>query len=496
MGKIRQFAGQTVVYGIGSILSKLVYYLLVVVLLTYLLEGKSYEFGTYGELYGYVAVLLILFSFKMDTALFRFGTEEGQLKTAFNNTATVVVLSAAGVMILGNLFTHEIAGLIDYEDKPQYIRWFSFILAFDIASLIPFARLRLDNKAKVFALIKIFNVAFSSILILFFLVVFPGYSNLAVFSWVPEFDAQIDYVFLTNLVSSALVFGILLLYVKSFSFSLSLPLLKKMFAYTTPLVILGVCNNIIQYNGAAVIKYLTDAPTLVDKLSASGVFDSSRRIAGLFVLFIGAFNYAAEPFFFNNRKDQDRKELYGKICHLFVLIGGFIILGLVLGADLVQYLVGRDFRESLYIIPILLAAYMFLGIYHNVSIWYKLADLTKWGAIISVVGAIITLLISILFIPKHGYVAFAWANLISYLIMVVLAYLLGQRYFKISYPVGKILISVSFLGLLLIISSYAHSNLTPASKYSLFAVLAISYLAYAYISEKKEWLSLFIKSKS
>jgi len=157
MGKIRQFAGQTLTYGLGSVLSKLVYYLLVVVLLTYLLGGREYEFGIYGELYGYVTVLIIFFSLKLDTALFRFGSKKEDFQKAFETTGTLVFVSALFIISFGFIFTEDFASFIGYADRPKYIRWFSLILAFDIMALIPFARLRLNNKARHFALLKIFG---------------------------------------------------------------------------------------------------------------------------------------------------------------------------------------------------------------------------------------------------------------------------------------------------------------------------------------------------
>lgn len=496
MAKIRQFAGQALVYGLGSILSKVVYYLLVVVLLTYLLKDKTYEFGTYGELYGYLTVLIILFSFKLDTALFRFGNKKEDLKEAFDTTGSLVILSAVIILITGLSLDDSIARLIEYDDKPEYIRWFSIILALDVASLVPFARLRLDNKARVFALLKILNVAFSSLLIIFFLFLLPKYNDLGPLALLPKFDSKIDYVFITNIMASLGTFLALLFYIGDFRFRISSNLVKRIVPYVLPLVVVGICNNIIQYNGAAVIKFFSSEQGVLERLSQSGVFDSSRRIAGLFVLFIGAFNYAAEPFFFSNHKAEDRKTLYGKICHVFVLVGGFIILSLVLSKDLLQYMVGESFRESMYIIPVLLVAYLFLGIYHNVSIWYKLSDNTKWGAYISGVGVLITLSVSYLYIPSVGYEAFAWANLFSYFIMLLLAYLVGQRLYKVDYPVKKILSSVILIILLILGAAALENHLNGLIKYVLFGLIFLVYLLYAYRSEKEEWLSIVLRNRS
>lgn len=496
MGSIRQFAGQTIIYGLGSVLSKLVYYLLVVVLLTYLLEGRRFEFGIYGEFYGYLAVLLIFFSLKLDTALFRYGNRDDAFNNAFNTTASIALCSAITIIILAFSFDDALAALLQYPDKAYYIRWFALILAFDVFSLVPFASLRLENKARIFAGLKIFNVAFSSLLIIFFLIVFPKVQDFGLFSLLPLFEYQIDYVILTNVISSALVLILLLYYVRGFQWRIDFQLLKKIIPYVTPLIIVGVCNNFIQYNGAAVIKYLSPQDGLLDKLSSSGIFDSSRRLAGLFVLFIGAFNYAAEPFFFKNSSARDRKELYGKICHLFTLIGGLLILGMVFGLELLKYGVGRDFRESLFIIPILLIAYLFMGIYHNFSIWYKLSDNTIWGAVISIVGVVITLFICIMYIPQIGYVAFAWANLASYFAMMLISYMLGQRLFPISYPLLKLFLSISLVAGFVILGILAKASLSESLYYLVCFVLMLAYLSYAYLIEKDEWKNMIFRNRS
>ena len=491
MSKIKQFAGQTVIYGIGSILSKVVYYLLVVVLLTYLLEGRTFEFGIYGELYGYVTVLLILFSLKLDTALFRFGSSEGATKEAFKTCSSMVLLSSISILIVGFLFTDLIAGLIGYENNAYYIRWFSIILALDVFALIPFAKLRLQNRAKLFASLKIFNVVLSSLLIIFFLIIYPKLPD-ATISWLPSFEFQIDYVFMTNIIASAVLVLLLVYFVGGFSFELSLPLVKKIIPYILPLVIVGMCNNFIQYNGAALIKFLSPQQNMIDRLGDSGIFDSSRRLAGLFALFIGAFNYAAEPFFFNNASPSDREKIYGRICSLFVSIGGLIVISIVMGLDIIQFLVGKDFRESLFIVPILLMAYLFLGIYHNISIWYKLSDKTIWGAYISIIGVLLTLLISIQLIPKYGYSIFAWANLSTYISMVALAYFVGQYLYPIKYPVKKILLTILIISAIVYTSIFVGEAYKGIVKYCFYLTLFSIYCIFIYYMEGR---SLFARAR-
>ena len=488
MDKLKQFAGQTVIYGLGHIAPRIIYYLLVVVVLTYLLGENTFEFGAYAWYYAFVAVFLILFSFRLDTALFRYGSEKGNLMPVFNTSLSIVGLIALSLIGLGFLFDDSIAAHSPFPDRPDYIRWFSLIIAFDIVSLVPYARLRLENKAKVFSICKILNVTISSVLIIFFLVLLPKLDPNGL-SFIPKFPLRIDYVFISNIIASGTIFFILLFYIKGFRFRWDAPLVKKMLVYAFPLVIVGIANCFIQFFAVPLQEHFLGGESM-DNLGDSGVYDTSRRIANLFALFATAFNYAAEPFFFNNAKEEDRQNLYGPICRIFVLVGGVIILLLHFGMDILQFMVDENYRESLYVIPILLMAYLFLGVYYNVSIWYKLSDKTHYGAYVSIIGVIITLLISIIYLPQVGYVASAWAAFATYLTMVIIVYILGQRIFPIRYPAKKIVLNLLIIGTLVIAGNFADSRLGGTASYAIKASLFVFYLTYMYLVEKDFWKSL------
>jgi len=494
LSSIRKFAGQTVIYGLGHILSRVVYYLLVVVLLTYLLGESTFEFGAYAYYYAYASLFVILFSFRMDTALFRYGSEVGQLQKTYNTTFAPIFFVAAFLMAIGILFSNSIAAFTPFPNKPEYIKWFSIILAFDVLTLIPFAKLRLERKAKVFALCKIFNVFISSFLIVFFLIVFPKL-NSPFFDFIPRFEFQIDYVFISNLIASVILFFVVIAYAGKFSFRIDKPLLKKMTYYVFPLVIVGICYSFIQNFAPPLQEWLLGGTDL-ENLGQSGIYDSSRRIAVLFAMFTTAFNYAAEPFFFTNSSKKDRELLYGKICRLFTLVGGFVVLSIFLGLDIIQFIVEKSYRESIFIIPILLIAYLLLGIYYNVSIWYKLSDNTWYGAFFSIIGVLVTLIISIVFLPKIGYVASAWATLVSYTLMLVLTYLFGQKLYPISYPIKKILVNLLIVIGIVLLTNFITNRIDTPLLYFIKAGLLILYLVYLIKSEKVEWVKIFTGSKS
>jgi len=341
-------------------------------------------------------------------------------------------------------------------------------------------------------LYKIFNVLISSFLIIFFLFLLPKIQG-GIFGLHADDFGIISWVFIANIIASGLLFVALLPHIKSLSFKIDSALLSKMLKYSYPLVIIGIANGIIQFFGTPLQEWFLSG-TSEENLAQAGIYDTTRRIASLFVMFTTAFNYAAEPFFFNNSTSSDREELYGKICRLFTLIGGLIIVTMVLSVDLIQYIVGSNFRASLNLLPILLMAYLFLGIYYNVSIWYKLSDKTKYGAIISILGMSITLIMSIILLPIIGYSASALATLFSYAIMVFIGYIWGQKHYPIDYPMKKIVIDLFVIIAVISIASYIHAFNLITLKYICFPVLFIVYVSYAFLMEKKEWLSLVRKS--
>ena len=489
MSAIRQFAGQTVIYGIGSVLSRIVNYLVIVILLTYLLGERTGEFGTYAYFYAYATVLVTLFSFRLDTALFRYGNKNENLQTAFSTSLSLVLGAAIILALIATFFSQPIANLIGFPNEARYVQWMGYIIAFDVINLLPFAKLRLTNKAKAFAIYKILNVVIMVSLVLIFLILFP---KLRAQGWtaLPVLPGLIDWMFIANLIASGLLFILLLPHMRGYSPTVDSALAKKMLIYAFPLVIVGMANGFIQFFGVPLQKLFLGESTF-ENLENAGIYDFTRRVAGLFVLFTTAFNYAAEPFFFNNSSKADRKELYGKICRLFVLVSGIVILGLYLGLDLIKYLADSNYWGSLHLLPILLMAYLFLGIYYNVSIWYKLADKTSYGAMISIVGVVITLVISIIFLPRIGFAASAWAALLTYLTMLVIGYVTGQKNYPISYPVASILKDVAVISTILFAAYWVREEASVTMKYVVNFGMLVGYLGYVWVAEREEWKRVF-----
>ncbi len=438
MSLLKQLAGDTVVYGLGSVLPRILNF----VILTpyYTNTFATGEYGIVSEMYTYAALLLVFFTYRMETAFFRFGSEKGALSSTFS-TATISLLISSLLLVGLLLWNAEgIANWLDYPDQRHYVILFTFIIAFDALAAIPFARLRLENRAKRFALIKILNIVLTMIFIFFFLELCPRLEDAGVnwATWIYDGTDRIQYVFIANLLGSALVLVMLLPLYARLQLVWDAKLWKRMIRYAAPLIVVGLAAVINQLINIPLIRYLL--PYSPEENQAQmGIFSGAAKIAVIMSLFTQAFNYAAEPFFFKNARRSDSKVVYAEVSQLFALVGSVVFLGIMLYIDIVQFYIGKDFRVGLSVVPLLLLAYLCLGLYYNFSIWYKLNDRTSFGAYISVGGALITLALNILLIPRVGYIGAAWAALACYAFMAAAGYLTGQKFYPIPYPIWRIL---------------------------------------------------------
>jgi len=439
MSLIRQFAGQTIIYGVSHILSRILYYLVINSYLTYTLED-SLEYGLYTVMYSYATIIVVLLSYRIDTAFFRFGSGKGQLEKAFSTAffplIFTTVLFVAGII----LFSEPLSATVKLGAYPHYFKWFAIILGFDVLSLLPFGKFRLENKAKKFAIYKIASIFLTIILIFYFLEYYhPKFGG---DGWVqkmfPAWGSLVDYVFIANIFASIAIFLLLITNLKGIKFTVDWNLWKKMFWYSLPLIIVGVSNTINQYSSAQFQQFFLSGSN-EENISEAGVYGAAMRLAALLIMFNSAFNYAAEPFFFQNASQKNDKNIYAKILSLYSIFAVAIIIMLVYNLELIAYLVDEQYRSGIYLIPILLLAYFMLGLYYNVSIWYKLSDKTIYGSYISLVGVLVTVVISYNFIPIIGFAGSAWAALACYSTMVILALLWGKKHYPIQYDYTKLI---------------------------------------------------------
>ena len=439
MSKVRKLAGETVIYGLGSILPKVLNFLLLAPYLTRVLDQENY--GIHGILYAYVALLISIFTLRLETAYFRFATIGEDKEKAFSSGFTTILIFSIFASFLIFLNAEWIASLITKAEDARYIKWFSIILLLDSAAALPFAKLRLENRALKFSAIKIINVLITALMIFAYISVFPRLESefLSGFPFYYEEGKDLDYVFLANLVASAVVLLLMLPEIMKSKLGIDKALLKKMLIYSSPLILVGVAGAINQVFDRVFVSKLVEG---VDSVATSGAYNGAAKVAVIMSLFATAFNYAAEPFFFKSFKDKNSTEMYAHILKAFTIAGCIVFLTISLFLDQAKYLIGDGYWSALNIVPILLLAYLFLGIYYNISIWYKLKDKTYMGAIIAFCGAFVTIALNLILIPRIGYVGAAWSALGCYVIMCIMAYFTGRRHLEIPYEVGQILIYI------------------------------------------------------
>lgn len=488
MSLIKKLAGQTAIYGLSHIISRVLLFVVFTIYLTRRFDGDTSEYGIYTDMYSYATVLLTILVFRMDTALFRYGSK-GDMQRVFN-TGFIAVLGFCAIILFALLpFVDELAFLLHYEESPHYIRWFAYILVLDAITALVFARLRLQNRPYRFVVYKLLNVGLTVILVLLFLEFLPKYvpdtfSQLNTFLGVSR---QIDYVFYANLLASGAVALAMIPEFRSLRFSFDYTLFKKMSWYALPLVFVGIAGNINQAFAAPLQKeFLGDS--VMDNLANAGVYGAAAKLAILLNLFTTAFNYAAEPFFFNNADNKDSLNVYGKVALAFTIVACLAALGLIFYVDIIILLLDEQYRAGINVVPILLFAYIFLGLYYNVSIWYKLKDKTYIGALISFLGASITIVVSLVLLPKIGTVASAWAALACYISMVIVGYLVGQKYYPVQYPVKKILGYIIATLLLAVGSIYLREAIGFGMGY--FSIVTLSMLGILWGIFKIEWKAM------
>lgn len=442
MQSLKQLAGQTAVYGLSSIVGRFLNYLLTPL---YTYQFIASEYGVVTEMYAYVAFLVVLLTFGMETAFFRFSAKSESARDVYN-TALLPVLSGSVLFVsLCILLSGILSEIIEYPDHPEYIIWFATIVGLDAISSIPLARLRQENKAFKFARINLTSIGINIGLNLFFI----GYCKVGYDSGNTNFiidtlynpEIGVGYIFISNLASSILKALLLLPYLVLIRPRIDYAILRRMLIYALPLLIAGVAGIANENIDRILLKFLLiDEFGLEYSMTQVGIYGACYKISILITLFIQAYRYAAEPFFFSKASDIDAKKTYADLMTYFVLICLIIFFFLVANLSWVMKFVGEEYRIGAVVVPILLIANIFLGIYYNLSVWYKLTDKTIVGAYISIGGAAVTVFFNLLLIPILGYVGSAWATLVCYLTMALLSYKIGQRYYPVPYPVVRIVI--------------------------------------------------------
>lgn len=454
------------IYGVGAVLPRLINFALTAL---YTSEILTSDYSKFGQLYALVAFINIVLTFGFETAYFRFSADKNLSGKVFHLSFWFVFFNATAFLLGMYLFKIPLAEFFDYKDHPEYLIWFAWIAFFDAVCMVPFAYLRFTNKPVKYSAIKVFQGVFQTVLII------------AMFYWIPRnfliglgLDEKVSYPFIANVISA--FSGIILLFpiLKQVRFYFNWELFKKMFKYAYPVMLAGLAFVTNENLDKLILRgMISDAE--------AGAYSGCYKIATLMILMVTAYRLGIEPFFFKKSQDEDAKKSYADVMLYFVIFCGFAVVALLGNLSWIKKLLIRDedYWVALQIVPIVVIANFFFGIYYNLSTWYKVTDKTYVGTIVSWVGAGLTILFNLIFIPIIGFMASAWATLLAYGVMMVVSYFWGQKYYRIPYKSKKImffmLLSISF-GLLaynLFDNNFIFGN-----------VLVIIYIAIAIFIEK------------
>lgn len=476
-------AKETAIYGLSSIIGKFLNWLLVP-LYTYVLAQQS-DYGIVTNLYAWTALLLVILTYGMETGFFRFANKEGAHPNTVYVTAMVSLFTTSLLFaVLCCVFCRPISAALGYPDHSEFIALLSVVVAMDAFACIPFAYLRYKRRPLQFAALKLLFVFLNILLNLFFLVLCPKIQDAA---WVAPWynpDYGVGYVFVANILATGIQTLCLLPYILEplrgrveplFSF----PLLKDMLRYSLPLLVLGVCGIMNQTLDRILFPFLY---TAADAQAQLGIYGACFKVAMVMMMFTQAFRYAYEPFVFAKHKDKQSVEAYADAMKYYILFSYLILLGMVFYLDLLKYIIAPTYWEGLKIVPVVLWAYIFQGVYFNLSFWYKLTDKTQYGAYFSLVGVVITFVLQVIFVPRIGYMASAASSAVCYFAIMLLSYFVGRKYLTIPYDFRKIgaytLITLLLLGLFAIVAHFLPT--CPWAKMGVGTVLLLIYIGAAW----------------
>ena len=489
MNPLKKLASQTAIYGLPTIVGRLLNYFLTP-LYTYMYTTS--EFGDVTSAYAYVSFLLVFLTYGMETSLFRFSQTEIEKEKVYASALISLLVSSVSFVLIAGLFAIPISETLKFSGHPEYIIWFAIILGCDAFSAIPFARLREQGKAKRFAIIRSLNILINIGLNLFFIWFCKGVHESSDSSFKAFVDCiynpeiGIGYIFISNLLASVITLLLLTPEIISVKWKMDIDIWKRMMKYGIPLLIAGLAGMTNETLDRTLIPYLL--PEEIGK-SQNGIYGACYKVAILMTIFIQAFRFAAEPFFFSQSKEKDSKETNAVIMKYFVIICSTIFLGTTMNLDWIQYFVGADFRKGMDVVPILLLANLFLGIFINQSIWYKLTGQTGYGAILTIFGAIITISLNLYWIPRIGYMGSAWATLICYGSMMIVSYFLGNKHYPVNYDLKRIL---GYLGLSLTLYFISRLIKTETVTINLLLnnLLLVAFVGFVWKMEKNNFKKL------
>ena len=422
MGGLKSLAKDTAIYGVSSIVGRFLNYLLVPIY-TISMPASTGGYGIITNMYAITALLLVLLTCGMETGFFRFANKGGEdpVKVYSTTLLTVAAISLSFLAVC-LLFLEPIAGVMGYEEHPWYLGMMLIVIAMDAIQAIPFAYLRYKNRPIKFAALKMLFIFASIILNIVYFVFMKG--------------TNVGAAFLINLICTSLVMLCLISELRGFRYTLDRDLMKRMFRYSFPILILGIAGILNQVVDKIIFPFVYPDPVEADV--QLGIYGATSKIAMIMAMFTQAFRFAYEPFVFGKSKEKDNRQMYAQAMKFFIIFTLLAFLTVMFYLDILRYVIGRDYWEGLKVVPIVMAAEMFMGVYFNLSFWYKLTDETKWGAYFSLIACTIVILMNAFLIPVYGYMACAWAGFTGYAVAMLLSYFVGQKKYPIAYDLKSI----------------------------------------------------------
>lgn len=422
MAGLKSLAKDTAIYGISSIVGRFLNYMLVPIY-TNFIPASSGGYGVITNIYSNTALLLVLLTCGMETGFFRFANKSDcdSVKVYSTTLLTVGAISLSFLTVC-LLFLQPIAGAMGYEEHPWYLGMMLIVIAMDAIQAIPFAYLRYKKRPIKFAALKMLFIFASISLNIVYFVFMKG--------------TNVGTVFLINLICTSLVMICLISELRGFRYTLDRDLMKRMFRYSFPILILGIAGILNQVVDKIIFPFVYPDPEEAD--IQLGIYGATSKIAMIMAMFTQAFRFAYEPFVFGKSKEKDNREMYAQAMKFFIIFTLLAFLAVMFYLDILRYVIGRDYWEGLKVVPIVMAAEMFMGIYFNLSFWYKLTDETKWGAYFSLTACAVVILMNVFLVPVYGYMACAWAGFTGYAIAMLLSYFVGQKKYPIRYDLKGI----------------------------------------------------------
>lgn len=477
MSKLALLAKDTAIYGLSSIVGRFLNYMLVP-LYTYCMPKDSGDYGVSVNMYAYTALALVILTFGMETTLFRFANKEGEKPDTVFSTGFGIVAALSAVFLLAVCcLSGTISGALGYGQHPEYLLIMAMVTVLDALQALPFCYLRFQKRAVRFASLKLLFIALNILL------------NVVFFVFLRR--TEVIYVFAINLLCTGAITFFFIPDLIKIKWNFDCGLLRRMLGYSWPLLILGVAGILNQTADKIIFPLVYDKS---DAQAQLGVYGACVKIAMIMAMITQAFRFAYEPIVFASSKDKDSKEYYAAGMKYFIIFTLLAFVCVMAYMNILQHVIGPEYREGLRTVPIVMAAEIMMGVYFNLSFWYKLIDKTIWGAWFSLAGCAALVAVNVIFIPKYGYMACAWGGVAGYGTAMVLSYIMGQKKNPINYPMGSIAVYVAIAALFTAVIMWSNSHLPALAALALNSVVVVMFVGHI-VYHDLPWRSLLARIK-